>query len=277
MIALRHIKLFMCVALFVSGCFILDSDGKAHASDQDYNGLPKDKENKKQTLSPIQTPLKYIEIDIIEAIQESGLTLDIPNPEMSTSTSDYKISIKLGGAVTGIICSVMYQDKSKFLKYATIIHNYGEILGIEEIILSKYGAISRSASDGKWEEVKYILFNLKEDVSVELINEDMKDCAVLATTTAWLEGIHIVANSLDREFKKDILKLVYDRDFVEYLIESLHSVDEELKDKTEIKAFLDALPKIEKIINQPGSYSFTKEDVQKILDITLPLHKIIMT
>jgi hypothetical protein len=219
-----------------------------------------------------------IEVETLNELQKLGVAAFVPEPVMNTSTEDYKVSLNLGISVADAISCAISKDKAKFLKYAKIIHEYGERLDVKQVILVKYDEITKAADKYEWENVKNLLYDLKDDITAELHSPtmDKKDEAVLAMASGWLEGLYIVAKSLDKHFSEDARKLLRDRDFVRYLSENLHSLDAENKNKKEVKAMIDALPKIDEIINKPPDYSYKKEDVRKILQISEPLRKIIV-
>ena len=236
---------------------------------------------------PIKDPIKEnvsdrarlfesIEVEIFNELHDLGVTVFIPAPKENSSTQDYIVSINMGIAVADALTGVVNKEKDIFLKYAGIIHNYGERLGVEETILGKYNTITKTASDNNWEIVENLIYDLKDDITAELHNEDMKGDAILAMVSGWLEGLYIVAKSLENYVPDDANKLLRNRDFVRYLTENMNSLDDDLKDKKEVKAVFSALPGIDKLINKPKSYLFTKNDVEKLLNIIEPLRNMLI-
>ena len=217
-----------------------------------------------------------IEVELLGNLHSTGVAVYTPNPDVANSTYDYKISLNLGVAVADAISSIVNKDKATFLKYAAIIHDYGERLGVEETILGQYNSITKTVSRNEWLEVENLIYDLKDDITTELHNEDMQSDATLAMVSGWIEGLFIVAKSLENNVSEEANRLLRNRDFVRYLTENLNTIDEDLKNKKEIKAIFAALPKIDKIINKPMSYSFTKEDVKKVLEIAEPLRYVMI-
>ena len=152
---------------------------------------------------------------------------------MNTSTEDYKVSLNLGISVADAVSSVVNEDKTKFLEYADIIHDYGQRLDVEEVILDKYTDIKNAVSQGQWKNVEDLIYDLKDDITEELNKEEMdkKDEAVLAMVSGWLEGLYIVAKSLNKDFPEGAGTLLRNRDFVRYLSENLDTIDEDKKNK----------------------------------------------
>ena len=232
----------------------------------------------KENIGEDQKLFESIEVDTLNELQKFGVAVFLPEPVMNTSTEDYKVSLNLGISVADAISAAINKDREKFTEYAKIIHDYGERLDVKQVILAKSDEITKAASRYEWENVKNLLYDLKDKITDELTSPtmDKKDEAVLAMVSGWLEGLYIVAKSLDKNFSEDARKLLRDRDFVRYLSENLQSLDAENKNKKELKAVLDALPKIDEIIYKPPDYSYTKEDVTKILQISKPLREIIV-
>jgi len=230
----------------------------------------------KENVSENARLFESIEVEILNKLHDSGVDVFIPAPKSNSSTQDYIISLNLGIVVADALASVVNKEKDIFLKYAGIIHDYGERLGVEETILSKYNTIKKTASENNWEIVENLIYDLKDDITAELHNEDMKGDAILAMVSGWLEGLYIVAKSLENYVSDDENKLLRNRDFVRYLNENMNSLDDDLKDKKEVKAVFSALPGIDEIINKPGSYLFTKNDVEKLLDIIEPLRDVLI-
>jgi len=227
-----------------------------------------------ENLSESARLFESIEADILNKLHKTSVTVFIPKPQTNSSTRDYKISLNLGIAVAGALASVVNHEKDVFLNYAGIVFDYGERLGVEETILSKYNTMVKTASENNWEEVEKLIYDLKDDITTELHNDDLKGDAILAMVSGWLEGLYIVAKSLESDVSEDANKLLRNRDFVRYLTENMNSLDADLKNKNEVNAVFAALPEIDKVINKPVSYTYTKHDVKTVLKITEPLRKI---
>jgi len=219
-----------------------------------------------------------IEVETLNELHKLKVAVYLPDPARNTSTEDYKVSLNLGISVADAISSAVNKDKTKFLEYAKIIHDYGQRLDVEEAILGKYKEITDAVSQGQWKNVEKLIYDLKDAITAALNREDLdkKDEAVLAMVSGWLEGLYIVAKSLNKDFSEDAGKLLRNRDFVRYLSENLNTIDDDKKNKKEVKAMLDALPKIDEVINKPPDYIFTKDDAKRILKISEPLRKIII-
>jgi hypothetical protein len=219
-----------------------------------------------------------IEVDILEKLQKLGVAVFLAEPEMSTSTADYKVALNLGVSVADAISSAVNKDQTKLLKFAKIIHDYGERLDVKSAILDKYNDLTKAVSNNQWDKVITLTNALKDDITTELKSSEMEknDEAVLAMVSGWIEGLYIVAKSLDKNFSEEAKTLLSERDFVRYLNQNLQSLTEDNKNTKEVKAILEALPKIDGILNKPLDYSYTIEDVRRILQISESLRIIIM-
>jgi len=215
-----------------------------------------------------------IEVDILTNLFEQGVPIYVPEHAKNNATADYKVALNLGIAVADAVSSVVMHDKEKFLKFAKTIYEYGEILDVEETILVKYNRITSNVSAEKWDEVETLLYDLKDDITRELFAGDMRDSATLAMISGWMEGLYIVARSLDINFSEDASRLMRDRDFVRYLSDHLQRIDKDLRESREIKALILALPEIDKVINKPISYTYTRDDVREVIRIYEPLRRL---
>ncbi len=209
-----------------------------------------------------------VEIEILFKLSSLGIPVEMPKPILNTSTSDYKTSLNLGLAVAGSLTSVINKNTNVFTEYATNIHDYADRLGVENTILSKYSEMTSAVREGKWENVENKIYELKDAISERLYEEDMKNDAVLAMTSGWIEGLHIVSKSLDKNFSNKANSIIADRDFSRYLTYHLDTLDEDIKNQEEVKVIYASLPKIDKILNKPVDYNFTHKDIKSILAIT---------
>ena len=224
--------------------------------------------------NPATTKLfESIEIEILNDLKGIGVPVLTPATRETTSTSDYKVALNLGVAVADAVSSAVSEDKDAFLKFAAIVHSYGERLGVEEAILAKYQQITQAADKGEWDEIQKLMYSLKDEMSLQLGEEDMMDYAVLAMTAGWLEGLYVLTSSLEAHFKLEANDVLRNRDLVRYLSESLNSIEASLKETPEVKAMFSAFPELDKKINQPLGYMFTENDVKEIVTILSPLRE----
>lgn len=217
-----------------------------------------------------------VEIEILFKLSSLGIPVEMPKPILNTSTSDYKTSLNLGLAVAGSLTSVVNKNTNIFTEYATNIHDYADRLGVENTILSKYSEMTSAVREGKWENVENQIYELKDAISERLYEEDMKNDAVLAMTSGWIEGLHIVAKSLDKNFSDNAKDIIADRDFSRYLTYHLDTLDKDIKNKKEVRVIYEALPKIDKLINKPVNYNFSQKEIKSILAITTEIRNVIL-
>lgn len=215
-----------------------------------------------------------IEIDILNNLHQAGIPLFTPAPRRNNSTADYKVALNLGIAVADAISAVVMRDKEIFKRYAKIIYDYGSILDVGDTILGRYNSITKDVSSDEWANVESSLYKLKDEITEDLFAGDMRDSAALAMISGWLEGLYVVAKSLDQEFYAGAGVFLRDREFVGYLNEHLKNVQAEMRDNLDVKTLLAVLPEIDKVINRPESYKYTKDDVKAIIAIYEPLRAI---
>jgi hypothetical protein len=217
-----------------------------------------------------------IEVETFSKLNKLGVAPYMPAPASTTTTADYKVALNLGIAVADALSAAVNKDKDAFLKLAGQVHGYGETLGVEDAVLAKYTAITKATDKGDWKELENLIYGLKDDITEQLYREDMKDAAILAMVSGWLEGMYVVSKSLEQNFNEKAAGLLEDRTFASFLNKSMADLGADVQGKAEVKAIKDALPKIDDVINRPLDYKFQKDDAAKVAAILEPLRQIIV-
>ena len=129
------------------------------------------------------------------------------------------------------------------------------------------------AKKGDWTKLEMVMYEFKDKVTTELNAKNKNDEASLAMVSGSLEGLYILAKSVDKKFSQEGANLLQNKAMGQYLEKYMNSLSDEIKGKSEVKAISAALPKIDSIINKPKSYACTKKDVKDLVAILEPWHK----
>lgn len=217
-----------------------------------------------------------IDVETFSKLSALGVAPYVPALASTTTTADYKVALNLGIAVADALSAAVNKDKDAFLKLASEVHGYGETLGVEDAVLAKYTEITKATDQGDWKKVEGLIYGLKDDITEQLYKEDMKDAAILAMVSGWLEGMYVVSKSLEQNFNDKAAGLLEDRTLASYLNKSLADLGSDVQGKPEVAAIKAALPKIDDIINRPLNYKYTKDDAAQIAAVLGPLRDTIV-
>jgi hypothetical protein len=217
-----------------------------------------------------------IELETLARLKGLGVNPYIPTPSESTATADYKVALNLGVTVADALSAAVNQNKDAFQKFASQVHTYGESLGVGDAVLSKYREITVSTEKGDWANVNELIYQLKDDISEQLVQDDMHDAAILAMVSGWLEGLFIVGHSLEAHFPENAAGLLQDRTFASYLGNNLEKVDAGTLEQKEVAAILAVLPQINDILDRPLTYKYNARDAARLVELLEPIRAAII-
>ena len=209
-------------------------------------------------------------------LYDFGVAVYTPNAMLNSSTTNYKIALNMGLAVTGAVSCIKNKDEKRFLEFAQHILDYGERLGVSESILKKYNSITASVNKGDWDKVEILLFELKADIFEQLTEEDLNDEAILVMVSGWYEGVYVVAKSLETNHNKEASKILSKKEFGVYLVKNINRLSSNIRNKKEVTILSDMMPKISELINKDEKYAYTPEDIQLVIQITDRVRSTIM-
>jgi hypothetical protein len=214
-----------------------------------------------------------VEIDMLDQLQKSKVPLYLPPLKATSSTQAYQVALNLGLAVTDTLAAIINKDKAAVTKGAGIIYDYAQKLAIPEGVLGIYGAITQAIDKGEWDKLGTLIYEFKDGITTELTQKKRNGEAMLAVISGGLEGLFILAKSLDDKFTPESSGMLRNAEFVKFQDMNIKSLPEDLKTKEEVKAMRAALPKIDKIVNKPRAYTFKQTDVKALVNICEPLRK----
>ena len=217
-----------------------------------------------------------MENETLGLLYNFGVAVYTPDAQLNTSTTNYKVAMNMGLAVTGSISCIKNKDEKRFLEFAQHILDYGERLGVSESILKKYNSITASVANGDWDKVEVLLFELKSDIFTQLSEEDLNDEAILVMVAGWYEGVFVVAKSLEKNHNKEASKILSKKEFGVYLVKNINKLSSTIRNKKDVAVLADMMPAISELINKNKSYAYTPEDVQLVIKITDRVRNTIM-
>ena len=217
-----------------------------------------------------------IEIDLLSSLQASKVPAYLPKPQATGSTQEYKVALNLGIVVSDALSAIIGKDKTVFLQYAGMMKDYGKKLGVSEKVLGKSNQLVELANKGEWVKLETLTYEFKDAITTELTSQKRQGIAALSMVAGGLEGLYIEGQSLHKNFSKTTADFLRNPGLYDYLNKYMNSLDEALKAKEEVKAITASLPKIGKILNQPKTYEYSKQDVEELVKNLEPLRQAIL-
>lgn len=214
-----------------------------------------------------------VEIDMLDQLQKSQVPLYLPPMAATSDTQTYQIAINLGLAVTDTLAAIISQDKAAVTKGAGIINDYAKRLSISNPTLGIYRMMAKPIDKGEWHKLGTLVYEFKDGIASELKQKKRNGEAMLTMIAGGLEGLYILAKSVDAKFSPDSSKMLRNAEFVKFQDMNIKFLSADLKSKEEVKAILAALPDIDKIVNKPKTYTFTQADAKALVNICEPLRK----
>jgi len=214
-----------------------------------------------------------VEIDMLGQLQKSKVPLSLPPMAATSSIQAYQIAINLGLAVTDTLAAIINQDKAAVTKGAGIINDDAKKLSISGPILGIYSMMPKPIDKGEWNKLGTLVYEFKDGIISELKLSNRNGEAMLATIAAGMEGLYILARSLEAKFSPDTAGMLRNTTFVKFQDINIKSLPADLKSKEEVKAIVAALPKIDEIVNKPKTYTFKQADAKALVNICEPLRK----
>ena len=275
------------ILLLVAGLlFIMTANGfaakegkKPAKDDQQFGEVQGTKKIVEGEVGPVKENIcknpklcESLEIDLMDSLQKAKIPVMLQEPKASASTENYMIALNLGAVVSDGLSAMINKNKAALLKVVGILKEDGKKLGVSEELLTKFSKqLTDLANKGQWKEVGPALYEFKDHMDAELVNKNMKDEATLSMVSGTLEGLYILAKSMDKKFSTKDACLLQSKSLAKYLEKYMNTLSEGVKGKSEIKAIQAALPKIDKIASKKTSC--TRQDTKDLIKILEPLHK----
>jgi hypothetical protein len=255
----------------------------AHSATEQHSKTKFPQKHPEGELAPVRENIcknpklcESIEIDLLSSLQSAKVPPYLPKTQATDSIQDYQVALHLGIVVTDALSAIIAKDKTAFLQYAGMMKDYGKKLGVSATVLGKYDQLVDGANKGEWVNLETLTYEFKDAITGELNTQKKQGAATLAMVAGGLEGLYIEGKSLEKNFSKTTADFLHNPGLYGFLNQYLNSLDETLKAKAEVKAIMASMPKIGKILNQPKTYEYSKEDVEELVKILEPLRQAIL-
>jgi hypothetical protein len=214
---------------------------------------------------------------VMDGLQNAEVPIYLPRIEPTTSTQDYKVAINFGIAVSDALACIYNKDETAAPQYIGMIYGYTKKLGLPETLINKLGGITAALNQGEWHKVLRLSKDFGNQAIEELEKGGKKDDGLLAGAAWTLEGIYIMAKSVDNHFSPKSAKLLRVPQFARVMDEFLEPTSVSSQSRKEFKAIMAALPKINQIVDRPANYTYTQTDVKELLSICEPLRQTLLS
>lgn len=260
------------VALLAISCSKEQPEVKAEPTAAQKLKAHEDKLKKDET----EDLFRSMKSETMAFLYQFGVAVRIPAHVRNNTTEQYKVALNMGVALTDAISAVSNKSEKEFLDIAASLNEYGERLNVSESILTKYTMIKDAVAKAEWDKVEALLYDIEESVFNELKNNDMTQEAILIMAAGWIEGVYVSSKSLSENLNVDAAEVLRKQNFATYLQSNLDNLTDELSNKAEVVRILNALPQIEKVMSKDKAEKFTKEDIDRLLSVTAPIHELIV-
>jgi len=207
-----------------------------------------------------------LEIDLLDQLQKHRVPLYLPPATLGKGTTDDQASLYLGMAGADALAGIAGNNKDQLLKSVALMEDYGKRLQVSAAVLGQKEAITAAVAKGQWDQLGLLLYGWK-DAMVAEAGKDRPYCGTLVMLGGGLEGFYLLAKSLEGNFSQQSAPLLNQKDFTKFLYVQVNLLPTGLKEKKEVKAILQALNDLDKLISKPRSAPYTKEDVAAAVKI----------
>jgi hypothetical protein len=214
-----------------------------------------------------------IDIDLLNALQEKKVTVALPEAGIGKGSKDYQAALYLGMAVADGLGAVVRKDKALFTKYLSALQAYGKILAVSPLSMTKLQQLGQLTEKGQWDQAALALYEFKDAVVGELTRKNQKPLADLAMLGGGVEGLYLLAGSLDAAYAAETAKLMRNKSLSAFLKTYLGGLPPEISGLPEVKAIAQALPELEKALGKAPDETYTQEEVKAVAKLTTSLRK----
>lgn len=191
-----------------------------------------------------------------------------PNTGKSKFSSDAAKAANLGMRVADAFIAVQAKDAQALRRASDVIEVLSLELSADLSLKNKIAVANKLAEDGKWSELRTILEAVRVDVLAELKANKDKDSVALATVGGWLRGLNIASMALADNYDADATKLMRQPMLVAYLKRQLEGLGGKAKGSAFVTKMISQMDAIAKLTDIPDGKTMSKEDLQKLSQIS---------
>lgn len=212
-------------------------------------------------------------LQIAAIFQRAGLNYvpDITNPISNGDkyNSEYQMSINFGVYSADLSYNVLNNQPQKSIDYLSVVRSLSSKLGLDAIFNTEPLIESFEANINNRDSIVYILGKLQRNLDLYLDENEIRYKSVIFFTGAWVEGMYIGANSIDKRNRNAIAnRLVEQLGLLNNLIKGLKNYPNKNEEFDNLIAMLQSLQSEMETVNaagveqEDGSIKFNLTDAQ---------------
>ncbi len=175
----------------------------------------------------------------------------------------------LGVLTADGIISVRGHNKTKLNAIAEEMIRISNFLGLDESILRLADQLKELISNDQWEELEKALENYKNEVEGTLYQSQQYDQFTMMQVGGWTEGINRIAWFVNKQYQPEKTIVLVQKGTLNHLIKNMEYINTpSIKDSYYFKTTYEKLQQIKLIIDKPVKDSYTKEQVDKLINIS---------
>lgn len=193
------------------------------------------------------------------------------NTGKSKFGTDAAKAANLGMRVADAFVAVQAKDAQALRRASDVIEVLSLELSADLSLKGKIAVANKLADEGKWTELRTILESVRIDVLGELKKNKDKDSVALATVGGWLRGLNIASMALTEPYDAESTKLMRQPLLVAYLKRQLEGLGAKAKSAPFVTKMIGQMDAIAKLTDIPDGKTMSKEDLQKLNQISSEL------
>ena len=177
-----------------------------------------------------------------------------------------QIALNLGGLIADGFIAVEAQDSQQVKNIGTDIIKLAKALGVSENVLSRGKSINEFAENAEWDALQEELEATQNEVKTSMQSNRDQDLVILVSLGGWIRGTQVVSGSVMTDYNEASAKVLRQPALVSFIQARVNDVSPELRDEPLVKAVIDQLPEIQKLVTFSGGGTPTAEEVRKLND-----------
>lgn len=167
------------------------------------------------------------------------------------------------------IISVRGHNKTKLNSIAGEMIKISNFLGLDESILRLEDQLKDLISNDQWEELEKALEHYKNEVEGTLYQSQQYDQFTMMQIGGWTEGINRIAWFVNKQYQPDKTSVLIQKGTLNHLIKNMEYINTpSIRDTYYFKTTYDKLQQIKLIIDKPTNDTYSKEQVDKLIELS---------
>jgi hypothetical protein len=162
-------------------------------------------------------------------------------PEATASRS--QIALILGTLVGDGYIAVEAQDSQGVKNIGKEIINLAKKLNVSQSVLGRGNSINDFADNNDWNALREELEATQNEVKLDMFEQKDSNLVTLVTLGAWMRGTEIASGLIERSYTPESARLLRQPAIIEYLLEQIDTLPEEMQEDPLIAKVRAALEK----------------------------------